>query len=240
MRGVPARTWDDFVIHFRSRLRVSAQTWNGTYCLEWTGAIGKHGYGNLRYDHEGVRWHKPHRLAWLIAHGSIPDGMSVLHHCDNKPCANEEHLFLGTAKDNHDDMRKKRREANPPRHVGAQHPEAKLTEQQVTSIRHARSQGAHVKALAKQHGVTHQLISRIARGEIWPHAPGPITKNDPEVELDDQCVASIRQLRARGARLTELAARFGISSQQISRIVRGDRWAHAPGPITKSNQGARP
>jgi len=239
VRGVPARTWDDFVVHFRSRLRVSQQTWNGTHCLEWTGAIGKHGYGNIRYDREGVRWHKPHRLAWTIAHGSIPERMSVLHHCDNKPCANEDHLFLGTAKDNHDDMRGKGRESNPPRHVGSRHPESKLNEQQVTSIRQARARGVYVKVLAKQYGVTHQLISQISRGEIWAHVSGPITKSGLEAEINEQHVASIRRARASGVRLKELAAKYGVSLQEISKISRGERWARAPGPITKCKQGVR-
>jgi len=238
MRGYPVRTWDEFVEHFRARLRKSSRKWNGTCCLEWTGAIGKHGYGNLRYDHDGTRWHKPHRLTWIIKHGSIPEGMSVLHHCDNKPCANEEHLFLGTAKDNHDDMRSKQREANPPRYVGSQHPESKLNEDQVASIKQARARGIHVKVLAKKYGVTHTRISQISRGKGWAHVSGPITKSASK-QLNEQQVVSIRLARASGIRIKELAEQYGVSPQAISKISRGERRPHASGPITKCKQGAR-
>jgi hypothetical protein len=237
---VRTRTWEEFVTYFRSRLRVSERTWNGTPCLEWTGAIGKHGYGNIRYDRNGVCWHKPHRLAWIIARGEIPEGMSVLHHCDNKPCANDGHLFLGTAKDNHDDMRSKQRASNPPRCVGSQHPEAKLNECQVASIKRARARGVHVKVLAEKYGVAHQLISRIARGESWLHVPGSITKTAAsERQLDEQSVISIRLARASGIRLKEIAAQYAISPKTVSKIVRGEHWGHVAGPITKCTQGAR-
>lgn len=172
MSGYAARTWGEFVSHFRSRLRRSRRKWNGTHCLEWAGARSRHGYGNVYWYGKFVA---AHRVAWLIAY-PIPDRLQVLHHCDNRLCANVEHLFLGTQKQNIDDMRSKQRHVDPPRHVGSAHPEAKLDERQVAAIKRARARGAHVKTLAAKYGVAPQLISRISRGEIWPHVPGPITK----------------------------------------------------------------
>jgi hypothetical protein len=50
-----------------------------------------------------------HRFAWELAYGPIPDGLWVLHHCDNPPCVNIDHLYLGTVKDNTADMMRRGR-----------------------------------------------------------------------------------------------------------------------------------
>jgi hypothetical protein len=78
-----------------------------TPCLEWQAARDRDGYGYF-----GVRAGKvakAHRLAWEFAHGPIPDGLHVLHKCDNPPCIDVEHLFLGTNDDNVADMNAKGR-----------------------------------------------------------------------------------------------------------------------------------
>ena len=72
-------------------------------CIEHTGARNKEGYGK-RWDRNAKRSALAHRLAWMEVHGQIPAGMSVLHRCDNPPCINVEHLFLGTPQDNTQDM----------------------------------------------------------------------------------------------------------------------------------------
>ena len=84
-------------------------------CWEWQGTRNKHGYGTLTYDH---RTAKAHRIAYQISFGSIPEGRQVLHYCDNPPCINPEHLFLGTAKDNVHDALRKGRMKKPPMHPG--------------------------------------------------------------------------------------------------------------------------
>ena len=74
----------------------------------WTGATAN-GYGQRSV---GGKTQYVHRLAWEEVHGPIPEGMRVLHHCDNPPCYEITHLFLGTSKVNTEDMIAKGRQAN--------------------------------------------------------------------------------------------------------------------------------
>lgn len=82
-----------------------------TECWVWNGTRNKHGYGVKQTRIERGRWRTrlTHRLAYEWANGPIPKGMSICHHCDNPPCCNPAHLFIGTHKDNvHDAIRKGR------------------------------------------------------------------------------------------------------------------------------------
>jgi len=75
-------------------------------CWGWVGSIDHFGYGQIQ--HEG-KVQPAHRVSWVLARGPIPDGLCVLHRCDNPPCTNPEHLFLGTKKDNMMDAARKGR-----------------------------------------------------------------------------------------------------------------------------------
>ena len=74
-------------------------------CIEWTGTTSPKGYGHIKINGTPRR---THRVAWELAHGPIPEGVQVLHHCDNPPCAQTKptdgypdgHLFLGTNAEN--------------------------------------------------------------------------------------------------------------------------------------------
>ena len=128
---------------------------NGDHCWEWPGVRDSHGYGTLGV---GRRKHvKAHRVAWESAVGPIPDGMHVLHHCDNPPCVRPSHLFLGTHDDNMADMARK----------GRGTPRSKLTFVQVLHARELLAQGARQSDIAGHFGVDPSTISLIATGKTW-------------------------------------------------------------------------
>ena len=91
------------ILRFMSKIRIDERCW------EWQGACDESGYGEIRMR-PGKS--KAHRVSYLLFKGAIPDGWCVLHHCDNPPCVNPRHLFLGTKQDNVIDMMNKGRHAS--------------------------------------------------------------------------------------------------------------------------------
>lgn len=134
-------------------------------CWEWTARRIWKGYGRVRIEGKDVA---THRYAWSLLHGPIPDGMWVLHTCDNPPCVNPEHLFLGTALDNVRDMISKGRKVKSGgKSFGSRNAAAKLTEDQVRQIRSLAEQGAKHSMLARRFGVAQGTIRRVVRRELW-------------------------------------------------------------------------
>ncbi len=132
-----------------------------TECVEWTGCVSQHGYGELFRNRR--KW-KAHRWAWKEAHGD-PGDLCVLHKCDNRKCVNVEHLFLGTYADNARDMRQKGRGND---NSGAANGRAKLRREDVDFIRSNYASGAENQpTLARRFGVTQVCISKIVRGATW-------------------------------------------------------------------------
>src|SRR5687767_4720826 len=70
-------------------------------CWLWTASRNAKGYGQIMYQRRPIH---AHRVSWQLANGPIPDGLCVLHRCDNPQCVNPGHLFLGTIVDNNRDM----------------------------------------------------------------------------------------------------------------------------------------
>jgi hypothetical protein len=150
------------------RLRRRVQPGQPDECWEWPGARDKKGYGVLQYRSGGItRGMKAHRIAWEAVNGPIPDGLCVCHHCDNPPCCNPAHLFLGTYTDNNRDRAAKGRTVCP---RGECSRFAKLTVEQVQELRRLRAEGWKLKHLASRYGVTETAVSLIARGKAWRHA----------------------------------------------------------------------
>lgn len=140
-------------------------------CWEWIGSRTSAGYGRIFVTPKSLY---AHRISWELANGKIPAGLHVLHKCDNPPCVNPAHLFVGTAKDNAIDKSNKGRARNAMVR-GTEHTLAKLTDDDVREIRRIYQPSPRKKSpfsgptLAKKYGVAPSLIHRIVHGKSWPH-----------------------------------------------------------------------
>ena len=102
-----------------------------------------------------------------MTYGEIPDGLSVCHHCDNPPCVNPKHLWVGTPEENWDDMRMKGRNKPPPVHFGEKHHKAKVTKKIVKHIRCLRIQGYTLAAIGEIYGISKQQVKNIVDRKHW-------------------------------------------------------------------------
>jgi hypothetical protein len=133
-------------------------------CWLWTAGVDRRGYGRFNVG-DGRSPQFTHRFAFELTHGPIPAGMHVLHHCDNPPCCNPAHLYLGTDADNHRDMMERGRST-----TGERDAMAKLTAEQVIAIRQFVPQRrGDLAQLARTYGVTHGAITQIRSGQRWRH-----------------------------------------------------------------------
>jgi len=130
-------------------------------CWEWTGNRLASGYGRFSFRGEATT---VHRLSYRAFIGPIPDGASICHRCDNRPCWNPAHLFAGSTADNIKDCVEKRRNAHGERHYAA-----KLTEDDVRLIREAYAAGVDGTFLARRYGVSPFTVYKLLNGRSWKH-----------------------------------------------------------------------
>lgn len=139
-------------------------------CWQWKrGDNGANGYGKvyIRWDAEADRsiYAYAHRVAWELTFGPIPDGLQVLHQCDNPPCVRPAHLFLGTRPDNMADAGRKGHLARDVR--GTRNPGHRLEPSDVVAIREAHRRGASMTDLGRAYGVSRHTVSLAVRRRTW-------------------------------------------------------------------------
>mgnify|MGYP001591236674 CR=1 FL=1 len=137
--------------------------WKDKPCKEWTRSKFHNGYGQDKSTYRKDKEQYAHRVEWIKHHGPIPKGLKILHHCDNPPCHEITHLFLGTGQDNVDDMIAKQRHMHGERHV-----HAKLTDELVITLRRLRPYPT-LRALSEYFGVSKTTIHNATKGKTWVH-----------------------------------------------------------------------
>jgi hypothetical protein len=144
----------------RDRLQARSADDPATGCRVWTARTTAQGYGAISYQ---GRQRPAHRIAYEVFVGPVADDIMVCHHCDNPPCVNPDHLFLGTGADNARDMIAKGRRA-----FG----NARLTPEQVEAI---RGRSGSQAAIAREFGVGPTTVHNIKAGKSWvsPLPPPP-------------------------------------------------------------------
>lgn len=130
-------------------------------CWNWTGYRDAKGYGRASSDHS--KEVLAHRISYIEFVGPIPEGLHILHSCDNPACINPAHLRPGTNDDNMLDRLERDRCFKP---KGEINPKAKLTEADVLAI---RSSSESRKVLASRFGVATSSIGNILRRRTWAH-----------------------------------------------------------------------
>lgn len=189
-------------------------------CWVWTKALGD-GYGNF-----GIkgRVYRSHRFSWQLTHGEIPNGLCVLHRCDNRACVRVDHLWLGTRKENNADRDAKKRN------------HSKLTFEIAQQIRLEYVPGVVTQEdLAKKYGVGNIEISCIITGKHWtnggkcivPKFPriGPRGERAGGVKLTWEKVREIRRIYAEEKLgYGTIAKQYGLDRTTISNVIQQKSW----------------
>jgi HNH endonuclease len=132
-------------------------------CWEWFGNRNPSGYGMIGYLATQVL---AHRVSWEVHRGKIPKGLFVLHRCDNPPCVNPNHLFVGTCKDNAQDMILKGRK---PDTSGSKNGMSKINEADALKIRRLSAAGNNFTKIGRRFGLCTTSVSNIVKRKKWSH-----------------------------------------------------------------------
>lgn len=130
---------------------------------------------SLRTDatlHQSFFKEGAHRVAYALTFGEFPPHLHVLHHCDNPPCCNPAHLYLGGPIENSRDRVARGRAAK-----GSHNARAKLREPQVEEIKARIAAGEATGSIASSFGVSPMTIRRIRAGSHWKHVPNQPTRS---------------------------------------------------------------
>jgi hypothetical protein len=194
-------------------------------CWPWTGRLGGEGYGECHAKVDGSwRTLLTHRRAYTLAKGD-PGPLCVLHTCDNRPCCNPRHLWLGTRGDNNRDMHEKRRNRQPRGELVAN---AKLTDRQVLAIRTLYATGSTVRELALLYPIGAAELGDVVGGKSFAHLPGAHARRKARAHLSHDDVLEV--LRS-GESSSVLAQRFATNARNIRNCRAGRTYGNVAAEV---------
>ena len=133
----------------------------GSDCWFWTGYKSNTFYGSMKINKQNIR---AHRFSYELHYGKIPEGLVVMHSCDQPSCVNPYHLSVGTHADNTRDKINKNRQ---PR--GSSIFNSLITEEEVIQIKNDLNKGMKQIEISKKYQIAYHIICDIKTGRSWKH-----------------------------------------------------------------------
>lgn len=196
-------------------------------CWPWLGAKMVNGYGTYRGGKNKVL---AHRFAWQSHNGrAVHDGLFCCHTCDNRICCNPDHMFLGTAKENTQDMLRKGRDGMSKR-FGENHERSVLTDAIVTACRARCRAGETIKSLSVEFCVDQKTINSAVNGKTWMHLPDAFRPGNRSryTSFTESQVLKMRELHRSGRNVKSIAVEFGACYSGAWSAITGKTWTHLP------------
>lgn len=189
-------------------------------------------YTSFKCDNGSLR--RSHRVAYTIAYGPIPEGLSICHKCDNKRCVRPDHLFAGTSHDNNADFMAKGLS------VKKCITTAKITPDQVLAIREDGANLEHPQDIGIKYGLSQSQVIEILEGRSWAWVDRSyvplVVKNLkwPRKYLTPELAVKIAEMFKSGVRVLDIAYQIGHREKTVRDVCYGKSWSHVTGLPLKS------